>query len=237
MQAISQGEYPEYFTAELSRRVSGLFETMILFLREIVEIVTGESAVDSQERLTCSGMMMQECDRIQQLCKESPMVLLRKKLELTEEMLKDAMDELEEIVAPTSITFTPDEEDDDEWPRDDSPEQKEFAIRTQKVLKLLSLLYKAILKRRVTINMGYTKSMLTNMDGIYVALDELNVAVDELVSEINLGDKEPMTLELQLIHVVDEAQRLSKAVREPLDGGRDTQVEWFDIWGKKMKES
>jgi Grap2 and cyclin-D-interacting len=204
---------------------------MILFLREIVEIVTGESTVDSQERLTCSGMMMQECDRIQRLCKEGPMVLLRNKLELTEEMLKDAMDELEVIVDTTSM------EEDDEWPRDDSPEQKEFAIRTQKVLKLLSLLYKAILKRRVTIQTGYNKSMLTKLDGIYVALEELNVAVDELVSGFYPGDKEPMTLELELIHLVDEAQSLSKAVREPLDGGRDTQVEWFDMWDQKMKES
>ena len=50
-------------------------------------------------------------------------------------------------------------------------------------------------------------------------------------------NEEAMTLELELIHVVDEAQRLSMAVREPLNGESDAQVEWFDMWSKKMKES
>src|SRR2546423_1829007 len=81
------GEYPGYFTRELSRRGSSLFEMMILFLREIVEIVGGESSVDSQERLTCSGMMLQECDRIQRICKEGPIILLLRKLDDTKEML------------------------------------------------------------------------------------------------------------------------------------------------------
>lgn len=205
-----------------------------------MEIVSGESTVDSQERLTCSGMMMQECDRIQQLCKEGPMILLRKKLENTKEMLDDAMNELEEVIdEPTSITVTSDDdEDEDGWPTNHySLKQKEFAIRTQKILKLLALLYKAMGKRRVMIKIGYEKSMLMKLDGIYTNLEGLNVAVDELVAEIGLGNEEAMTLELELIHLVDEAQRLSMAVREPLNGGSDAQVEWFDMWDKKMKES
>ena len=201
-----------------------------------MEIVGGESSVDSQERLTCSGMILQECDRIQRICKEGPIILLIRKLDDTKEMLDDAMNELEEVVDDsTVITLSSDE---DEWPRNSlSPRQKEFAIRTQKVLKLLSLLYKAIGKRRITIKTAYEKSMLMKLDGIYTRLEGLNVAVDELVAEIGLGNEEAMTLELELIHVVDEAQRLSMAVREPLNGESDAQVKWFDMWSNKMKES
>lgn len=203
-----------------------------------MEIVGGESTVDSQERLTYSGMMMQECDRIQRICKEGPMILLTRRLDDTKEMLEDAMNELEEVVDDsTAIPFTSDE-DEDTLPQNSlSSKQKEFAIRTQKVLKLLSLLYKAIGKRRITIKTGYENSMLVKLDGIWTRLEGLNVAVDELVAEIGLGNEDAMTLELGLIHVVDEAQRLSMAVREPLNGGSDAQVEWFDMWSKKMKGS
>lgn len=232
-QAISSGEYPEYFTKAVRGRLLGLFDTMLQFLQEIVEIVCGRSSVESQERLHCSALMMQECDRIQQLCKDGPVLLLRTKLVETEEMLKDAMDELNEIIEPDS-----EKDEEDGWAEEASeytPDQKQFATRTQKKLRLLSLLYKATLKRRITSKTTYTKSMVANLDTTHNSLGKLAVSVDDLVSGISMAE-EPMTLELSLVQLVDEAKTLSGAVRIPLEGG-DDQVEWFDMWSKKMADS
>jgi Grap2 and cyclin-D-interacting len=234
-QAISSRAYPEYFTKTVQQRLLSLFDTMVQFLQEIVEIVCGDSNAESQERLHCSALMIQECDRIQKLCKEGPVMLLRSKLEETEEMLKDALDELGEVIEPA----TSENYDDDGWnggPGDYTPEQTQFATRTQRKLRLLSMLYKAISKRRITAKTAYVNLMAQGLDSIDGCLKKLEALVDDLVSGVSMAE-EPMTLELSLVQLVDEAKMLSGAVRLPLDGVGDGQVDWFVMWSKKIAES
>jgi hypothetical protein len=153
-------------------------------------------------------------------------------------MLKDAMEELGEILESDSEKNSGNgwNENDDDDSSEYTPEQKQFATRTQRKLRLLSLLYKAILKRRITAKTVYIRSMVADLDVIHDCLKKLAASVDDLVSGISIAE-EPMTLELALVQLIDEAQRLSGAVRSPLEGGENGQVEWFDMWSKKMHDS
>ena len=77
--------------------------------------------------------------------------------------------------------------------------------------------------------------MSSILDTIHECLGKLAALVDDLVSGISMAE-EPMTLELSLVQLTDQSKNLSGAVRIPLEGGED-QVEWFDMWSKKMSES
>src|SRR5205814_1059196 len=97
-QNLTSAEYPEYFVNHIGKEVIKLLDTLGPFVGEAVEIACGDSEVESRERLQYSGMMMEVCDRIQQLCKDGPIVIIRNKLRDTDEMLNDALEEVVQFV-------------------------------------------------------------------------------------------------------------------------------------------
>jgi hypothetical protein len=225
---ISSGDYPEYFIAAVRKDIISLLDTTISFLGEAVEIACGDASVESQERLQYSGMMMEICDRIQQVCKEGPMTLLRKKLRDTEEMLNDALEEVGDLVESTG-------EIDDGWnePVEYTPDQKGFASRAQIKVRLLSFLYKAVSKRRLVTTMQYDRSYRERLEIVFGCLGVLSIAVDDLVSGISVQE-EPMALELSMVQIMHEGRKLAGALRSPLDGIADGKETWFDTWLEKV---
>ena len=221
-------EYPAYFLVSVRKEIEVLFDTMVAFLGEVVEIACGDADVESRERLQFSGMMLAVCDRIQQICKDGPVHLLREKLRETEEMLTDALEELVEVVEATG-------EVDDGWdePVEYTPEQKKFAERALSKLRLLSFLYKAIAKRRIPSSMAYNTSFRVTAETIHGCFSGLCVVVDDLVSGIS-AQEEPMSLELSMVQILETGVKLAHATRVPLDGSTDGKEAWFDTWIEKV---
>lgn len=226
-QNISSGDYPDYFLAAVRKEIISLLDTTISFLGEAVEIACGDAEVESRERLQYSGMMMEICDRLQQICKDGPITQLRKKLRETEEMLTDALEEVVEIVNSAG-------EMDDEWGGtvEYTPEQKALASRAQSKVRFLSFLYKAVSKRRLVTTLQYDKSYRERLEIVCGCLGVLSIAVDDLVSGIS-AQEEPMILELSMVQITNEGRKLADALRSPLDGIADGKETWFDTWLEK----
>ena len=226
-QNLSSALYPEFFVIYIQREIVSLLDTVGAFVGEVVDIACGDADVESLERLQYSGMMLEVCDRIQQLCKDGPIPVLRRKLRETEGMLNDALEELVQIG---------DDILDDGWndePVEFTPEQEEFAKRIHTKLRLLSFLYKAILKRRLPVSITYDQSFRTTLNTVHECLSKLSIVVDDLVSGIS-AQEDPMDLELSIIQTIDEARRLAKAVKLPFNGVTDDRESWFDTWLEKM---
>jgi hypothetical protein len=228
-QNLSSAEYPEFFVTSIRRNIVSLLDTLSAFVCEVVEIACGNATVDSRERLQYSGMMLEVCDRIQQVCKSGPISLLRDKLRETEEMLNDALEELDQIIEPK-------EEVEDGWDNDPiqySSEQKTFALRTKTKLRLLSLLYKAILKRRISNDVLYDASLRNKVETVQGCLGALAGVVDDLVAGIS-AQEEPINLELSMVQTIDEARKLAITMKLPLDNTPDGRETWFDTWLAKI---
>lgn len=230
-QKLANEGFPEYFVRDVRMAVTKLLDTFGGFLDEIVEIACGEASVESHERLQNSGMMMESCARIEQICKAGPISVLRQKLRETEGMLDDALEDLGHVI-------TGEETDgiDDGWGDERieyTPEQKEFASKIKSKLQLLSFLYKAIYKRRVPTNTSYDASVRETLDTMYGCLGKLSEVVDDLVAGI-ASQEEPMGLELSMVQAIDEARKLATAVRPPLNGITDGRETWFDTWLEKV---
>ena len=207
-----------------------LLDTVDAFVGEVVEIACGDTDVESRERLQYSGMMMESCDRLQQICKDGPIAILRGKLRETEDMLRDALEEVAQVIEPIE------NDEEDGWndePTEYTVDQTMFAKRAQTKLKLLSFLYKAISKRRISATTSYDLSNRTSLDLVYAALGTLEVAVDDLVAGI-AAQEDPMTLELSIVQTVGKARKLAETLRSPLTGIADGRETWFDTWLEKM---
>lgn len=229
-QSLSPTAFPEFFIASVRRSVVSLLDTVDAFVGEVVEIACGDTDVESCERLQYSGMMMESCDRLQQICKDGPIAILRGKLRETEDMLRDALEEVAQVIEPIE------NDEEDGWndePTEYTVDQTTFAKRAQTKLKLLSFLYKAISKRRISARTSYNLSNRTSLDLVYAALGTLEVAVDDLVAGIT-AQEDPMTLELSIVQTVGEARKLAETLRSPLTGIADGRETWFDTWLEKM---
>jgi hypothetical protein len=227
-QILTSAEYPEYFVRHVRKEITRLLDTFGPFIGEVVEIACGNTDVESRERLQYSGMMMEVCDRIQQLCKDGPIIILRNKLRDTGEMLNDALEEVAQLLDSNEV--------DDGWsdePIEYTLEQKKFAESAQTKLRLLSFLYKATSKRRIPTSLTYDPKFLISLDMVYVCFETLSSAVDDLVAGIS-AQEDPMNLELSMIQIVGEARRLAAAIRIPFSGIVDGREIWFDTWLEKM---
>jgi Grap2 and cyclin-D-interacting, N-terminal len=230
MQSLTASDgSPEFFTKSLSRDIAGLFNAIEPFLDEVVEIAKGERSVKSEERLTYSGMVMHLCDQIQRVCQDGPMKLFQKTLAETQEMLQDAMDELAEIA-----TSTADVENFNAWGDrvTYTPQQKDLAARGLTKLRLLSLLYKAISKRRLS-----TPTYLPPFRSTLNILQDTLVTLSSLTDDFSAGvaaEEDPMTMEITLLQIVEKANLVAATSRAPLTGPEDGREQWFDTWREKM---
>jgi Grap2 and cyclin-D-interacting len=221
-------EFPGFFVTVVSKEITTLLDMLHAFVEEVIEIASGDVSVESRERLQYSGMVMDVCDRLRKFCETGPNPVLRTQLRNTEEMLNDALEELTQLTESNSV--------DDGWddePIEYTPEQKAFAGRVQIKLKLLSFLYKAISKRRLPKDSQYATTCLPTLQSIHDNLDKLAANVDDLVSGI-CSQEDLMKLELSIIEVVNEAQRLARTIRLPLNGVEDGKESWFDTWLEKI---
>ena len=206
-----------------------------MFVGEIVEIASGVTSVESAERLRYSGMMLECCDDLKVVVVDKGVEgILRQKLNETISMLQDASQEVSEVAQEQ----TKDEEDniwEDEEEKDAeySASEKDFAKRVQKQLHLLSLLYKAISKRRLNLTGPYDSSLRTKLEKIHDLLSSLASLVDDLVSGI-VAQEDAMKLELVDVQFLQEARKLGESVRVPLNGEGDGKEEWFDAWLQRM---
>jgi len=226
-------EYPQFFVDKIRQEIIRLLDGFGPFVAEVVEIACGEAGVESRKRLQHSGIMMESARRIQHLCKTDPVHLLREKLNETQEMLNDAIVELQTILNPDGTLAQ-----DDGWPDTDittrayTPAQKSLATRVEQNLRLLHLLYKATSRRRLT-NVTYFPTMRGGIDVVNHLLTTLSVDVDNLVSGIS-DQEDPMGLELTLVQLQDAGRKLATAVRIPFDHISDDREGWFDAWLEKF---
>lgn len=210
-----------------------LFDAIVAFLGEVVEIARGEGSVESRERLQYSGTVMEICDRLQRICGDGPIGGIRRQLKETEDMLLDALGELEMVVEEKDEGDVEEEDGWSEGPLEYTAEQKQYAERAEGKLRFLSILYKAIAKRRLPPTTTYVKSSRSTLDTVHECLTPLSAAVDDLVSGIS-AQEDPMTLELSFIQILDEGRKLATALRLPLNGDPDGRESWFDTWLEKM---
>ena len=242
-QVVRSEEYPTFFVKGVGHSLERLLDTMGVFVGEIVEIASGGTSVESAERLRYSGMMLECCDDLKGIVDKGVEGILKKKLNETISMLKDATEEVSEVVQQETKDeqederLVNDEDDQEEVLEDDEVEysatEKEFAKRVQKQLHLLSLLYKAISKRRLSLTGPYDSSLRTKLESIHDLLSLLASLVDELVSGI-VAQEEAMKLELLDVELLQEARKLGESVRLPLSGNGDGKEEWFDAWLQRM---
>ena len=185
-----------------------------------MEIACGNAKVDSVGRLQYSGMMLERCDSISRVCVEGPVMMLCGKLRDTEDMLNDALEELTEVIA----------NEEDEYTSEDI----EFAKRGRTKLTLLRFLYRAIQKRRIQSRLEYDESLCSTLDIVYGSLEKLATTTDELVSGLSVSE-DLMRLELCIVEILAEGEKLGTAIREPLNRVSDEREAWFDSWLKKLR--
>jgi Grap2 and cyclin-D-interacting len=242
-QVVRAEEYPTFFVKSVGHSLERVLDTMGVFVGEIVEIASGGTSVESAERLRYSGMMLECCDDLKGIVDKGVEGILKKKLNETISMLKDATEEVSEVAQQETKDeqederLVNDEDDQEEVLEDDEVEysatEKEFAKRVQKQLHLLSLLYKAISKRRLSLTGPYDSSLRTKLESIHDLLSLLASLVDELVSGI-VAQEDAMKLELLDVELLQEARKLGESVRLPLSGNGDGKEEWFDAWLQRM---
>jgi len=230
---VESEEYPPFFVHKVRHEIIRFLDAFEPFVAEVVEIACGEASVESRKRLQYSGVMMESTKRIQRLCKTDPVQLLREKLTETQEMLCDAMTELQIILNPDGAL-----PQDDGWLDTDttapeySPAQKSLATRAEQHLRLLHLLYKATSRRRLT-NVTYSPTMRGGIDVVNDLLTTLSVDVDNLVSGIS-DQEDPMALELTLVQLQDAGRKLAASIRIPFNHISDDREGWFDTWLEKF---
>ena len=226
-------EYPQFFVHKLRREIIRFLDVFEPFVVEVVEIACGEASVESRKRLQYSGVMMESTKRIQHLCKTDPVHLLREKLNETQEMLDDAIRELQPILNPDEAL-----PQDDGWSdtgpttREYTAAQKSLATRAEQHLRLLHLLYKATSRRRLT-NVTFSPTMRGGIDVVNDLLTTLSVDVDNLVSGIS-DQEDSMGLELTLVQLQDAGRKLAATIRIPLNHISDDREGWFDTWLEKF---
>lgn len=247
----------EIMRAELragARRVLVAWNDVLSCVRLVAEKAeAGEVGVekDSQHILSATGVVWESCDALLTLCNLGVVGLVVRKAEEWRGVLLDAVQELKEW--GEDVQGDEDEEEDGGFrsggENDDDDdifgaanklgkgdeELKALLDRSVKRLKMVGVLYAALVKRRLKPFPFPFQDGMATLDHLMSLLKSIPESVDDLASAFyDLDSQEAKAL---LKKCCDDAARAAEMVRIGWEGGEDEFTVWSGKWRDAMAVS
>lgn len=164
-----RGDVGEVMRAEMRAQVKGLLASWSEVLSIVLSIAQKQGTkqggsvteAEKQQVLSATGMVWDACDGVEKLCKDGVVGLVVKKAQELRAVLLDAIEELKEW--GEDVADDDDDDDDDEAEHSDQDdvfatenklgkddkELKALLDKSLKKLKMMGILYQALVKRRL----------------------------------------------------------------------------------------
>ncbi|EUC31034.1 hypothetical protein COCCADRAFT_57777, partial [Bipolaris zeicola 26-R-13] len=164
-----RGDVGEIMRAEMRAQVKGLLASWSEVLSIVLSIAQKQGTkqggsvteAEKQQVLSATGMVWDACDGVEKLCKDGVVGLVVKKAQELRAVLLDAIEELKEW--GEDVADDDDDDDDDEAEHSDQDdvfatenklgkddkELKALLDKSLKKLKMMGILYQALVKRRL----------------------------------------------------------------------------------------
>jgi hypothetical protein len=218
---------------------------------------SGPSESEKQQVLSATGVLWEACDTLVKLCNDGVVSLVVKKATALKATLLDAIEELkewgEDVEDDDEEAAGSDDEDDifgasNKIGKDDK-ELKELLDNSLKKLKMVGMLYQALIKRRLktypsssvstsaSAN-GASDSTLTpaqKLDQLMVLLKAIPDTVDDLASAFYDLDQDEAQQTLD--KSCEEAKRAAALVKQSWSGTDDEFTAWSGKWTNALSSS
>jgi hypothetical protein len=200
---------------------------------------TGPSESEKQDILSATGVLWEACDTLSKLCNDGVVGLVVKKATELKATLLDAIEELkewgEDVEDDNDEAEGSDDEDDafgamNKLGKDDK-ELKELLDTSVKKLKMVGMLYQALIKRRLKTYpaaSGATSSPGPKLDQLMALLKAIPDTVDDLASAFYDLDQDGVK-EL-LAKSSNEAKSAAELVKQNWAGTDDEFTTWSGKW-------
>ncbi|KAJ5056894.1 hypothetical protein J3E74DRAFT_467799 [Bipolaris maydis] len=166
------GDVGEIMRAEMRAQVKGLLASWNEVLSIVLSIAQKQGTkqgasvteAEKQQVLSATGMVWDACDGVEKLCKDGVVGLVVKKAQELRAVLLDAIEELKEWGEDVADDEEDDDDDDDDKAENsdqddvfatenklgkDDKELKALLDKSLKKLKMMGILYQALVKRRL----------------------------------------------------------------------------------------
>ena len=230
--------------------------TLIKFLQLLDEIPSDERMVvqfQAQKTLQSTGMIWESTDFITGLGSFGFVPVAVRKVEDYHSLLKDAIEELDEWqtgevgsmdLLANQVHLAKLESDPFDMPSAASPIIQSTAKKVIEILKLIRLLYPALIKRRLkkfpNINAQTEQEafpeleQIERFDHIMTYCQLFSEEADEIAGALYLHDKKQVDSKLGTIK--DYARKCIMNIRDPWVGGEDEFTRWTVKWLAKLGE-
>ncbi|KAH7356221.1 hypothetical protein BKA66DRAFT_445885 [Pyrenochaeta sp. MPI-SDFR-AT-0127] len=207
---------------------------------------TGPTESEKQEVLSATGVVWDACDTLLKLCTDGVVGLVVKKAGELRAVLLDAIEELKEWgedVDEDEAESSDDEDDifeaSNKLGKDDT-ELKELLDTSVKKLKMVGMLYQALIKRRLKTYASTASPAATNgtntsktkpsarLDSLMALLKTIPETVDDLASAFYDLDEDEAKNTLEKCR--GEAKSAAELVRQSWTGSDDEFTVWSDKW-------
>jgi len=256
----------ELLRSEVQARVRGVMREMDVCLAEVLTVAETEGKIGSgvrkqtalkknRDSLASTGVVWQACDAVLELETLDVGGLAVRKAEMYRDMIKDAIEELQdwgqEADSEDEDDDVADSADEAKGPMRDSiedmfnannklpkdkPDLKKQLDEAIGKLKKINMLYTATIKRRLktfTPAVARMAKHVSTMDEVINQLKEIPEMVDELANAFY--ELEPGMIELQIKAIVLEAEEVIKSIKLSWDGKEDEFTAWTTKWIEVIK--
>ena len=252
-QLCTQTLYTNFFHRVIRASVGA---TLVKFLQLLDEIPIDERTAaqfQGQKTLQSTGIIWESTDFMVKIGSLGIVPVAVLKLEEYHSLLKDAIEELEEWepgkvnsmgIMANQVPLANLEGDPFDMPRAASPSIQPAAKKTIETLKLIRLLYRALIKRRVkrfpNINAKTEQGAFPKLeqterfDHLMTYCQLFSEEADEIAGALYLHDEKQVSGRLETIK--DYARKCIASTREPWEGGEDEFTRWTAKWLAKLKE-
>jgi hypothetical protein len=235
---------------------------MVLRMAEGRQAATGKdsgpSESEKQQVLSATGVLWEACDALVKLCNDGVVSLVVKKATELKATLLDAIEELkewgEDVDDDDDEAAGSGDEDDmfgasNKIGKDDK-ELKELLNNSIKKLKMVGMLYQALIKRRLKTYPSVPSSTATSeangtsdsaltpaqkLDQLMALLKTIPDTVDDLASAFYDLDQDEAQQTLD--KSCDEAKRAAELVKQDWNGTEDEFTAWSEKWKNAINSS
>lgn len=208
---------------------------------------TGPSESEKKDVLSATGVLWEACDALLKLCNDGVVGLVVKKATELRATLLDAIEELkewgEDVADEDNDAEGKDDDEDDMFAAmnklgKDDKELKELLDTSVKKLKMVGMLYQALIKRRlktypaVSAASAPTSSPGPKLDELMTLLKAIPDTVDDLASAFYELDEDGAK-EL-LLQVCKEAKSAAELVKQSWAGLDDEFTAWSGKWASAL---
>ena len=230
--------------------------TFVKFLQLLDEIPVDKHTAaqfQGQKTLQSTGIIWESTDFMVKIGSLGIIPVAVSKVEEYHSLLKDAIEELEEWeigevgsmdILANQFHLANLEGDPFDMPCAASPSIQPAAKKAIEILKLIRLLYPALIKRRVkkfpNINAQTEQEAFPNMeqtehfDHLMTYCQLFSEEADDIVGALYLHDEKKVDGMLGTLK--DYARKCIASIREPWDGGEDEFTRWTAKWLAKLEE-